>query len=80
MKKVFAVTLSVALACSLVPATNPVTASAAASVKLKTARKTLQVGDKYKLTLKNNTLNWKVKKQHLLILKLPRCTKLHQSM
>ncbi len=62
MKKVFAVTLSVALACSLVPATNPVTASAAASVKLKTARKTLQVGDKYKLTLKNNTLNWKVKK------------------
>lgn len=63
MKKVFAVTLSVAMACSIIPATNPVTASAAASVKLKASTsKTLTVGQKSKLTLKNNTKKWKVVK------------------
>lgn len=63
MKKVFAVTLSVAMACSIIPATNPVTASAAAAVKLKASTsKTLTVGQKSKLTLKNNTKKWKVVK------------------
>lgn len=63
MKKVFAVTLSVAMACSIIPATNPVTASAAAAVKLKASTsKTLTVGQKSKLTLKNNNKKWKVVK------------------
>lgn len=65
IKKVFAVSLSIAMACSLLPAANPVTASAAAPyVSLKTTFKTLKVGQKYKMTLKNNakTVNWKIKK------------------
>lgn len=63
IKKVFAVSLSIAMACSLIPAANPVTASAAAPyVSLKTTFKTLKVGQKYKMTLKNNTINWKIKK------------------
>lgn len=63
IKKVFAVSLSIAMACSLLPAANPVTASAAAPyVSLKTTFKTLKVGQKYKMTLKNNKVNWKIKK------------------
>ncbi len=63
IKKVFAVSLSIAMACSLIPAANPVTASAAAPyVSLKTTFKTLKVGQTYKMTLKNNTINWKIKK------------------
>ncbi len=63
IKKVFAVSLSIAMACSFLPAANPVTASAAASyVSLKTTFKTLKVGQKYKMTLKNNKINWKIKK------------------
>lgn len=63
IKKVFAVSLSIAMACSLLPAANPVTASAAAPyVSLKTTFKTLKVGQKYKMTLKNNTVSWKIKK------------------
>lgn len=63
IKKVFAVSLSIAMACSLIPAANPVTASAAAPyVSLKTTFKTLKVGQKYKMTLKNNTVSWKIKK------------------
>lgn len=63
IKKMFAVSLSIAMGCSLLPAANPVTASAAAPyVKLNTAFKTLKVGQKYKLTLKNNSLNWKITK------------------
>ena len=61
IKKVFAVSLSIAMACSLIPAANPVTASAAAPyVSLKTTFKTLKVGQKYKMTLKNNTINWNI--------------------
>ncbi len=63
IKKVFAVSLSIAMACSLLPAANPVTASAAAPyVSLKTTFKTLKVGKSYKMTLKNNTVSWKIKK------------------
>ncbi len=63
IKKVFAVSLSIAMACSFLPAANPVTASAAAPyVSLKTTFKTLKVGQKYKMTLKNNTVSWKIKK------------------
>lgn len=63
IKKVFAVSLSIAMACSLLPAANPVTASAAAPyVSLKTTFKTLKVGQSYKMTLKNNTVSWKIKK------------------
>ena len=63
IKKVFAVSLSIAMACSFLPAANPVTASAAAPyVSLKTTFKTLKVGQKYKMTLKNNKINWKIKK------------------
>lgn len=63
IKKMFAVSLSIAMGCSLLPAANPVTASAAAPyVSLNTAFKTLKVGQKYKLTLKNNSLNWKITK------------------
>jgi len=63
IKKVFAVSLSIAMACSFLPAANPVTASAAAPyVSLKTTFKTLKVNQKYKMTLKNNKINWKIKK------------------
>ncbi|MCI9122727.1 MAG: hypothetical protein HFH35_01425 [Eubacterium sp.] len=65
MKKVFAVSLSIAMACSLAPASNPVTASAAAPyVSLRTTFKTLKVGGINTMTLKNNskTLNWKITK------------------
>ncbi len=63
IKKVFAVSLSIAMACSFLPTANPVTASAAAPyVSLKTTFKTLKVGQKYKMTLKNNTINWKIRK------------------
>lgn len=63
IKKVFAVSLSIAMACSLLPASKPVTASAAAPyVSLKTTFKTLKINQNYKMTLKNNSLNWKIKK------------------
>ena len=63
IKKVFAVSLSIAMACSFLPTANPVTASAAAPfVSLKTTFKTLKVGQKYEMTLKNNTINWKIRK------------------
>lgn len=63
IKKVFAVSLSIAMACSFLPAANPVTASAAAPyVSLKTTFKTLKVNQKYKMTLKNNKISWKIKK------------------
>lgn len=51
MKKVLAVTLSAAMACSFVPETNTVTASAAQNVSLKTAFKTLKTGQTYKMKL-----------------------------
>lgn len=63
IKKVFAVSLSIAMACSFLPAANPVTASAAAPfVSLKTNFKTLKVNQSYTMKLKNNTINWKIKK------------------
>lgn len=62
MTRVLAVSLSAAMAFSMSSASNLVTASAASTVNLKTTFKTLKVGQKYKLTLKKNTLNWKITK------------------
>lgn len=62
MTRVLAVSLSTAMAFSVSSASNLVTASAASTVNLKTTFKTLKVGQKYKLTLKKNTLNWKITK------------------
>ncbi|MCI8890651.1 MAG: Ig-like domain-containing protein [Eubacterium sp.] len=62
MTRVLAVSLSAAMAFSMSSASNLVTASAASTVNLKTTFKTLKVGQSYKMTLKNNTLNWKITK------------------
>ncbi len=62
MTRVLAVSLSAAMAFSMSSASNLVTASAASTVNLKTTFKTLKVNQKYKLTLKKNTLNWKITK------------------
>lgn len=63
MKKVFAVSLSVAFACTFASAVKPVTASAAtAYVKLRTDFKTLKVNQSVTMTLKNNSLGWQVSK------------------
>lgn len=62
MTRVLAVSLSAAMAFSMSSASNLVTASAASTVNLKTTFKTLKVGQTYKLTLKKNTLNWKITK------------------
>ncbi len=62
MTRVLAVTLSTAMAFSVSSASNLVTASAAAKpfVSLKTKFKTLSVGQKYKMTLKNNSIKWRI--------------------
>ncbi len=61
IKKALAVSLSIAMACSFVPTRKPVTASAAkAYVNLRTKFKTLQVGKSTTMTLKNNSINWKI--------------------
>ena len=62
MTRVLAVSLSAAMAFSMSSASNLMTASAASTVNLKTTFKTLKVNQKYKLTLKTNTLNWKITK------------------
>ena len=62
MTRVLAVSLSAAMAFSMSSASNLMTASAASTVNLKTTFKTLKVGQSYKMTLKNNTLNWKITK------------------
>ncbi len=62
MTRVLAVSLSAAMAFSMSSASNLMTASAASTVNLKTTFKTLKVNQKYKMTLKNNTLNWKITK------------------
>lgn len=62
MTRVLAVSLSAAMAFSMSSASNLMTASAASTVNLKTTFKTLKVNQKYKLTLKKNTLNWKITK------------------
>ncbi len=62
--KVLAVSLSFAMACSAA-VTKPITASAAAGgpyVSAWTSFKTLKVKQTYWLKLKNNTINWKVKR------------------
>lgn len=63
IKKAFAVSLSIAMAFSFLPTANPITASAKAPyVSLKTTFKTLKIGQNYRMTLKNNTVGWKIKK------------------
>lgn len=62
MTRVLAVSLSAAMAFSMSSASNLMTASAASTVNLKTTFKTLKVKQTYKLTLKNNTLGWKITK------------------
>ena len=63
LKKACAVSLAAAMAGSFLPADRPVTASAAApAVSLRTSFKTLQVGQKNVMTLKNNTIGWKITK------------------
>ena len=62
MTRVLAVSLSAAMAFSVSSASNLMTASAASTVNLKTTFKTLKVNQTYKMTLKNNTLNWKITK------------------
>ncbi len=62
MTRVLAVSLSAAMAFSMSSASNLMTASAASTVNLKTTFKTLKVNQTYKLTLKNNTLGWKITK------------------
>ena len=62
MTRVLAVSLSAAMAFSMSSASNLMTASAASTVNLKTTFKTLKVNQTYKMTLKRNTLNWKITK------------------
>ena len=62
MTRVLAVSLSAAMAFSMSSASNLMTASAASTVNLKTTFKTLKVNQTYKMTLKKNTLNWKITK------------------
>ncbi len=62
MTRVLAVSLSTAMAFSMSPVKNPVTASAASTVQLKTTFKTLKVKQTYQLKLKNNKLDWKISK------------------
>lgn len=62
-KKVFAVSLSIATAASLLPANlSAVSAAAKPYVSMRTTFKTLQVGQKNRMTLKNNTVGWKIQK------------------
>lgn len=62
-QKVLAVSLSVATAVSFLPANiTPVSAAAKPYVSMRTAFKTLQVGQKNRMTLKNNTAGWKIQK------------------
>ena len=63
LKKACAVSLAVATAGSFLMTDRPVTASAAApAVSLRTSFKTLRVGQKNVMTLKNNTIGWKITK------------------
>lgn len=62
-QKALAVSLSAAIAISLLPS-NIIPAAAAAKpyVSMRTTFKTLQVGQKNRMTLKNNTVGWKIQK------------------
>lgn len=63
LKKACAVSLAVATAGSFLMTDRLVTASAAApAVSLRTSFKTLRVGQKNVMTLKNNTIGWKITK------------------
>ena len=63
IKKALAVILSSAVVITTLPQENLITASAAKkNVSLNTTFKTLKIGKSYKLKLKNNTINWKIKK------------------
>lgn len=62
-QKVLAVSLSAAMAVSFLPANiMPAAAAAKTYVSMRTAFKTLQVGQKNRMTLKNNTAGWKIQK------------------
>lgn len=63
MKKALAASLAAVMAFSALPASRPVTVQAAKPyVSLRTAFKTLKVGQVNRMTLKNNTLGWKITK------------------
>ncbi len=62
-QKVLAASLSVAIAISLLPANiMPAAAAAKPYVSMRTTFKTLQIGQKNRMTLKNNTAGWKIQK------------------
>ncbi len=63
VKKVLAVSLSAAMMVSFLPANRVNAASATKQyVNMRTTFKTLQVGQKNRMTLKNNTAGWKIQK------------------
>ena len=62
MKKALAVVLSTAMTFSLSSMQIQTASAAKKFVSLNTTFKTLKVGQKYSLKLKNNTISWKVKK------------------
>ena len=62
-QKVLAASLSAAIAISLLPANiMPAAAAAKPYVSMRTTFKTLQIGQKNRMTLKNNTAGWKIQK------------------
>lgn len=63
VKRILAASLAVLMACPALPAIRTEAAKAAKPyVSLRTTFKTLKVGQTNKMTLKNNTIGWKVKK------------------
>ncbi len=63
VKRILAASLAVLMACPALPAIRPEAAKAKAPyVSLRTSFKTLKVGQTNKMTLKNNTIGWKVTK------------------
>ena len=61
--RISAAALSAVMTCTLLSAVSPVrTPAASAYVSMKTKFKTLKVGQKYKMTLVNNTKGWKISK------------------
>ncbi len=63
VKKTAAIMLAAAVAASVFPAARPLPVKAAEPyVSLRTSFKTLKTGQANRMTLKNNTLGWKIKK------------------
>lgn len=62
MKKALAASLAVVMAFSALPASLVTAQAAKPYVSLRTAFKTLKVGQANRMTLKNNTLGWKITK------------------